>query len=314
VRSGSTRTADSAVRRWAGAAAASWRLIAERPALWLPGALAWLCTVGWAPFVIAVVEPPTVAELTYLGSGFWTSGLWPLNALLVAAGLVAVAVLALAAASAGNAMLVAAAEGRPPAAARDVGRLLALALIGALPVAICVLAIGIATVAVGPAEFNRPEAEPGPVVRLAIRLAPLLVLAVVVAIGSSTLAGLAGRAAMRADDPSSGLAVVPRLARRAGRAGLIHLAATTGFGLLTLVLVGLLLTVLWAPIRAALGAGGALDLASGLLLVGFVAIWLCLVLAGGAVHAWASVTATFLLGGRAASPVADRPQETLIDR
>jgi hypothetical protein len=313
VRSGSTRTADSAVRRWARAAATSWRVVADRPALWLPGALAWLCTVGWVPFVVAVVEPPTVAELTYLGSGFWTSGLWPLNALLVAAGLVAAAVLLLAAASAGNAMLVAEAEGRTPVA-RDVGRFLALSLLGAMPVAICMLAIGIGTVAVGPAEFNRPEAEPGPVVRLAVRLAPLLVLAVVVAIGSSTLAGLAGRAAMRADDMSSGLAMVPRLASRAGRVGLIHLAATIGFGLVTLVLVGLLLTVLWAPIRATLGAGGALDLAGGLLLVGFVAIWLCLVLAGGAVHAWASVTTTYLLGDRAASPVADRPQETLIDR
>jgi hypothetical protein len=263
--------------------------------------------------VVAVIEPPSVAELTYLGSGFWTSGLWPLNALLVAAGLVAVAVLALAAASAGNAMLVAAAEGRAPTAP-DVGRLLALALLGAMPVAICGLAIGIGTVAIGPAEFNRPEADPGPVVRLAIRLAPLLVLAGVVAIGSSTLAGLAGRGAMHADHVSAGLAMVPRLVRHAGRAGLVHLAAATCVGLLTVVVVGLLLSVLWAPIRAALGTGGAFDLVGGLLLVGFVAIWLCLVLAGGAVHAWASVTATFLLGGSAASPVADRPQETLIDR
>ena len=287
--------------------------MADRPALWLPGALAWLCTIGWAPFVVAVVQPPSVVELTYLGSGFWTSGFWPLNALLVAAGLVAVAVLSLAAASAGNAMLVAAAEERAPAAL-DVGRLLGLALIGAIPVAICLLAIGIGTVAVGPAEFTRPEADPDPVVRIGIRLAPLLVLTVLVAIGSSTLAGLAGRGAMRAADASAGLGAVPRLARRAGRAGLVHLAASTGVGLVTLVLVGMLLTVLWAPIRAALDAGATVDLAGGLLLVGFVAIWLCLVLAGGAVHAWASVTATFLLSGRAASPVADRPQETLIDR
>ena len=313
MRSGSTRTPEPGLRRWAEAALASWHVVADRPVLWLPGALAWLCTVGWAPFVVAVIEPPTVAELTYLGSGFWTSGLWPLNALLVAAGVVAVAVLALAAASAANAMLVGSAESRDPTAL-DVGRLLGLALLGAVPVAICVLAIGIATVAVGPAEFNRPEADPDPVVRLAIRLAPLLVLTMVVTVVSSTLAGLAGRGAMRTDDAGQGLAMVPRLAGRAGRAGIVHLAASIGVGLLTLALVGLLLTVLWAPIRAALDAGGTLDLAGALLLVGFVAIWLCLVLAGGAVHAWASVTATFLLGGRAASPVADRPQETLIDR
>jgi hypothetical protein len=84
-------------------------------------------------------------------------------------------------------------------------------------------------------------------------------------------------------------------------------------GVLTILLAGLLLAVLWAPIRAGLSGGGILDLAGVLLLVGFVAIWLCLVLAGGAVHAWASVTATMLLG-REGSRVADRPQEMLIDR
>ena len=34
-----------------------------------------------------------------------------------------------------------------------------------------------------------------------------------------------------------------------------------------------------------------------LLLVGFVAIWLCLVLAGGALHAWSAATWSRLLAG-----------------
>jgi hypothetical protein len=45
-----------------------------------------------------------------------------------------------------------------------------------------------------------------------------------------------------------------------------------------------------------------------------VAIWLCLVLAGGVVHAWASMTASALLGDRVVGPVAERAQETLIER
>jgi hypothetical protein len=55
------------------------------------------------------------------------------------------------------------------------------------------------------------------------------------------------------------------------------------------------LRVLWAPIGLRLEAGG-MDPAVGLLLVGFVAIWLCLVLGGGALHAWGSTSWTRVLG------------------
>jgi hypothetical protein len=55
-----------------------------------------------------------------------------------------------------------------------------------------------------------------------------------------------------------------------------------------------LLRVLWHPIGTRL-EGDGFGVAAILLLVGFVAIWLCLVLAGGALHAWGSVTWTRLL-------------------
>ncbi|HEX2222009.1 MAG TPA: hypothetical protein VHK06_05745, partial [Candidatus Limnocylindria bacterium] len=48
----------------------------------------------------------------------------------------------------------------------------------------------------------------------------------------------------------------------------------------------LLLRVLWAPIGVALDAGDPLAAGTPLLLVGFVAIWLCCLLAGGVIHAW----------------------------
>ena len=62
-----------------------------------------------------------------------------------------------------------------------------------------------------------------------------------------------------------------------------------------LALRALLLRVLWAPIGAQLAVGGEIDVATGLLLVGFVAIWLCLVLAGGALQAWSAATWSRLL-------------------
>ncbi len=312
MRSASTGTAEPAARRWLTAAAVSAGQVADQPALWLPGGLAWLTTIGWIPFVVAVVRPPSIAELTYLGSALWTSGLWPLNAVLVAAAAVAIVVLALALASAGNAVLVAGAEGRP-GSMRDASDLLVVALLGAVPVALCGLIIAVAIVAVGPVEFNRPG-DSNPLLRVVIRIAPLLVFGAVVAVAASTLGGLAGRAATRGGSVSGGLAAVPALVARAGRAGIWHLAASVTVALGYLVLNGLLLSVLWAPIRPALDGRAPLDLAGGLLLVGFVAIWLCLVLAGGAVHAWASMTATILLGGPTTSNVAERPQEMLLHR
>ncbi|HYI67589.1 MAG TPA: hypothetical protein VEW95_11755, partial [Candidatus Limnocylindrales bacterium] len=95
------------MRRWRDAAVASSRLASERPELWLPGALAWIASVGWIPFVVAVARPPSVAELTFLGARIVTSGAWPWNAILIGAGCVAVVVLAFTVSAGANAVLIA---------------------------------------------------------------------------------------------------------------------------------------------------------------------------------------------------------------
>jgi len=58
--------------------------------------------------------------------------------------------------------------------------------------------------------------------------------------------------------------------------------------LLALGLALALLRVLWAPISVELAAGQLVSPQALLLLVGFVAIWLALVLVFGALHAWVS--------------------------
>ena len=73
------------------------------------------------------------------------------------------------------------------------------------------------------------------------------------------------------------VAVQPPFATHALAAFLAHLVFLC-FG-------ALLLGVLWAPIGAQLAIGGGFDIATGLLLLGFVAIWFCLCSAGGALHA-----------------------------
>ena len=55
-----------------------------------------------------------------------------------------------------------------------------------------------------------------------------------------------------------------------------------------LVLTWGLLRILWIPIGRQAESGALLAPASVALLVGFVAIWLCLVAGAGMLHAWSS--------------------------
>ena len=66
--------------------------------------------------------------------------------------------------------------------------------------------------------------------------------------------------------------------------------------LVALALATALLRVLWAPIRVELAAGQLVSPQALLLLVGFVAVWLALVLAFGALHAWVSAWWSLELG------------------
>lgn len=301
------------MRRWLAAASPALAHVADRPTLWVPGALAWVASVGWMPFVAGVARVPTQSELTYFGAGMQTSGLWPLNLVLLAAGAVAVVTLGVGLVAVANAALDAVLGDRAFAPA-DAGRRFVTSLIGVLPVALVVFVILVATIAVAPAEFNRPQGDPGPVLRTLGRLMPLLVLGAVVVVSTAALAGLAGRAATEAGSIAGGLAGLPSMLRRAGSAGAVHAAVTAVVGIVFLVLSGILVHELWAPIGSGLVVGGAIDATGALLLVGFVAIWLCLVLAGGALHAWGSATWSALLGPRAIAAPPTRPQEALIDR
>ncbi len=103
------------------------------------------------------------------------------------------------------------------------------------------------------------------------------------------VAAIGGRLAVA--EQGGPLPAIAAAARRALRgAELIHaIVSLTAAGLL-IGLAVMLLGVLWAPIRADLGVIGAFDLVTGSLLVGFVAVWLGIVLAGGALHAWSATT------------------------
>lgn len=300
------------IRRWLAAAGPAMARVADEPQLWIPGALAWLGGLGWAPLVVAVARTPTQGELAHLGAGIQSSGMWPLNLLLLALGAVAAVVAIVALGSLGNAALDAALVGRR-VEPEDVGRRFVAAMVAVAPISLVAFVILVGVIAVAPSEFTRPGAETAPALRVALRLAPLIGAGILVAVVSAVLADLAGRLAVRAGDAGTGIVRAPRLVRDLGLPGAIHAVVTVAAGLLFLAVATLLLGVLWAPIGAELAAGGVIDARAAGLLVGFVGIWLCLVLAGGALQAWGSATWMALLavagGARAA-----RPMEAGIDR
>ena len=274
--------------RWRDTAGQSLRLVAERPELWLPGALAWIASVGWIPFVVAVVQAPSVAELTFLGARLVSSGAWPWNAVLIGAALATLVIVAFAVTAAANAVVMALLAQRAASWA-DVRRILAVNLVAALPAVLSAMIVVAALSAVAPGEFNAPDPAGGPVLRTLVRLLPYLALLGVTTAVGAALAAVAGRLAVeRRRGVVQALRSAPAATFQAALAS--HALVAFAVQVAYLAFCALLLTVLWAPIGTQLAVGGGLDVAAGLLLVGFVAIWLCLVLAGGALHAWSAAT------------------------
>jgi hypothetical protein len=267
--------------------------VADRPGLWLPGALTWTVTVGWVAFVIGVARPPSVAELTFLGARSFTSGAWPWNAVLISAAALAVALVCFLGAAAGEAALL---RGRL-ATGRDVARLFVLGLVCAVPAVVGLFVLLATAAVIAPEEFNAPEAAPGPLVRAAVRLSPILVAIAVAMAAGAAIHAAAARHAVAGAGLDMALRRAPRTLARAGIGALGQAVLVAVLRIGYLAIGATLLRVLWAPIGERLDVSG-LDAAVGLLLVGFVAIWLCLVLGGGALHAWGSVSWTGVLGLR----------------
>jgi hypothetical protein len=273
------------MRAWMTAAIASARRVADWPELWLPGALGWVVSVGWIPLLLAVARLPTDAELTFLGARFVTSGAWPWNAVLAGVGLGIVVLVGFAVVAAANATLSAMIDGDAAIVARA-RRLFTSALVAAAPTVVLLVLLVAVGASIAPGAFNAPEGG-GAVLRMLQELAPLLAALTAAVVLGAALAAVIGRG-------SGPLRGTPRLLVRLGGAGWAQAVIGIGIQVVFLVLSALLLGVLWAPIGLELG-GGRIGVATVLLLVGFVAIWLCLVLAGGALHAWSATTWSRLL-------------------
>jgi hypothetical protein len=287
------------MRTWLANGLAAFRLAADRADLWLAGGLGWLVYLGWLPLLLTVVPLPDAGDLAYLGASLVLAGAFPANVVALAVAVVGAAwLLMLLAAAAEVAILDGTARlplsrGAGPAALSA----LAIVMLASLPTLGAIGALITGMTAVAPGEFQSSQLEVSVLVRILAALWPFVAAFAVLVVAGQAFGALAIRRAT--------LGAAPPLARALGIAGRdlgrhpVRRAATAVLWLLIdaalFVLVLALLRVLWAPIGADLVAGQLLGPSTLLLLVGFMAIWLVLLLATGAVQvarsAWWSLEA-----------------------
>jgi hypothetical protein len=275
------------MRRWLRVSAEAASHVADHPRLWIPGALAWMATAGWVALIAGVARPPTVAEMTFFGAGVATSGAWPWNALAILLGVALLATAAVALASIAEAALL-----RGGRTLAEAGRIFLVSASCLMPLVVAAAAALLGLSLVAQREFNAPASGSGPVLRTLFALWPLVAAVIVAAVGGAATHAAAIRAPNA--DWAAGLRLAPRMLAATGSAALLQAATILVARIAYVALSAILLRVLWGPIEVRLAEDG-LGVAVIGLLVGFVAIWLCLVLAGGALHAWGSLSWTRLL-------------------
>jgi hypothetical protein len=290
----------SGTRAWLRNAAAAGGLALDRPDLWLPAALGSVAYLAWLPLVLAVAAFPRASDFAFLGARLLSSGAFPWNVLLLAA-LATLAVLGacLVAGLAEAALLRAAGQGTAHRTlTRDTEAAFSVLLIASLPVVAVSAALLSAIAAVAPAEFGAPDIGGPLLVRIIGHLVPLLVAFLAFALLGQAFGAVAVRRAVGGSAVSVGAALrgglrelLTRPLRRLGTA----LVSMLG-DLLVLALATAVLRVLWGPIQVELAAGQLVSTQALLLLVGFVAVWLALVLAFGVLHAWVSAWWSLELG------------------
>jgi hypothetical protein len=275
-------------------------VVLDRPDLWLPASLGSIAYLAWLPLVLTVAALPTAGDFAFLGARLLASGAFPWNILLLAA-LATLVVLSacLLAGLAEAALLRAAGRGTPyRSLTRETEAAFSVLLIASLPVVAIAAALVSGVAAVAPAEFGAPDIGGPLLLRIIGHLVPLIVALVAFVLIGQALGAVALRRAVGEGAVSVGAALrggvrdlVRRPVRRLGTA-----LASMLVDLLALGLAAALLGVLWAPIRVELAAGQLISPQALLLLVGFVAVWLALVLAFGVLHAWVSAWWSLELG------------------
>jgi hypothetical protein len=279
------------VTAWLRRGAAAAAIASERSDLWPAGALAWLAYAGWLPLLLAVA-PPDVGDVADLAVSLYSSGSYPANVVALAAaavgGFLLLAYLAVAGETAMARGLRPDRDGPGAGEASLAG--LSVMLLATVPVALAAAWLLLGAAVSAPAVYTAPGPDATVIPRLAAALLPQLV-----AVGGALLLAQAiGGRLLRETLAASADRLGPGLRAAAGdlaRAPARWLGvAAVGWTKDALLVVGSwsLLRSLWDAVADSFGPGLLARPQGLVLLVGFVAIWLILLLVGGALHAFIS--------------------------
>lgn len=278
------------MRAWIRRAASSARIAGERSDLWVPGALASLAFLGWIPFVLAVVPLPDQGDLGFVASQLNEPSGIPVRGLLLGVAVLVMVMVATLLVALGEAALLRGLDAvQPPrgSLARDAVNVWAVELGGMLPFVVTLILLAMAVAAAAPGEYQSPDAGSPFAMRVLADVWPWVALAILSALIGQAFGAVASRRVLR--EPISGaLRGAARELVRRPAALVVTALATLGLYLAMLAASALLLHLLWAPIARSLSIARFGTPATPFLLVGFVSIWLCLLLASGALHAWTS--------------------------
>jgi hypothetical protein len=267
------------VATWLANSGRAARLAIDRSDLWFAGAVVAFAGAGWIVLLGTVTPPPDGADAAELGLALAESGWWPWNLVVLAVAIVSgLACLLLVIAFGEVAILIGLADPLTDDPPPTVPRAMAALSLPALLVGLGALAVGWLTTPTIFGLVTGPNADAPLAVRVVAAAWPYLV---VLGIGI-VLAQALGAARLHR----------PRRARVGPSLGplwlvaqaVVTLAAFLVFQLVTAVT----LAVLWEPLARRLAGAGLTEPTTLVLLLGFVWIWLVLVIMAGVVQAWIS--------------------------
>ena len=265
---------------WLSGGLAAARTAADRAELWLPGALVSFAAAGWLVLLLTVAPWPDAAGAAGLGLQLAASPWWPWNVVVLGVAIVAgLATILLVVAFGEVALMMGLMDPAQRETPPSVPRAMAVLTVAALPALAAAVILGwLAAPAAVDAVLGSDPATPVSVRLLEATWPYLLALATVVVIVQAVGAAGLRRPGWR------GLAAARGLGRRLIPQAAVTLVAFLGAQALT----GGMLGVLWRPLDDRLADGGLAQPMTVILLLGFVWIWLVLVIICGVVQAWTS--------------------------
>jgi hypothetical protein len=278
------------VRDWLGGGLAAARVATRRAELWVPGAMVSFAFAGWAVFLAVVASPPDEGDALFLGLRLAASPWFPWNAVaLVVAVLSGLGTMLLTVAFGEVALLMRLSDNRygvPLSVPRATVRL------GLAAVPVVILA-AVLLWALAPA-FLEAFGRPDPATPYLIRVMGIIWPALLALAAAASVAQAWGALALRLPWRLA-LATLRQRAHRVIPQAMLTMAAFLVGQLLSVVA----LSAVWQPLSGRLAERGLSEPSTAVLLLGFVWIWLLLVILAGVVQAWISAWWTEELAPRA---------------